>query len=110
MSVERVLGSEAARGAFLVAPPNFRRDGFPSQSFINVPNFLIPCPLLVVASSTNDAYCPIEVAEQMANGWCAGFVCVGARGHISTEPGNKDWQEGLGLLETFAFGLGVRTG
>jgi uncharacterized protein len=97
------------RGAFLVAPPNFRRDGFPSQSFTNVPNFLIPCPLLVVASS-NDPYSPIEVAEQMANRWGAGFVCVGARGHISTEPGNKDWQEGLGLLEAFASGLGVRTG
>jgi predicted alpha/beta hydrolase family esterase len=97
------------RGAFLVAPPNFKRDGFPSQSFTNVPNFLIPCPLLVVASS-NDPYCPIEVAEQMANRWGAGFVCVGARGHISTEPGNKNWQEGLGLLEAFASGLGVRTG
>jgi predicted alpha/beta hydrolase family esterase len=97
------------RGAFLVAPPNFRRDGFPSRSFVNVPNFLIPCPLLVVASS-NDPYCPIEVAEQMADRWGAGFVCVGARGHISTEPGNEDWQEGLGLLEAFASGLGVRTG
>jgi pimeloyl-ACP methyl ester carboxylesterase len=64
------------RGAFLVAPPNFRRDGFPSRSFTNVPNFLIPCPLVVIASS-NDPYCPIEVAEQMAKRWGAGFVCVG---------------------------------
>jgi predicted alpha/beta hydrolase family esterase len=97
------------RGAFLVAPPNFRRNGFPSQSFTNIPNFLIPCPLLLVASS-NDPYCPIEVAEEMADRWGAGFVCDGARGHISTEPGNKDCQEGLGLREAFASGLGVRTG
>jgi uncharacterized protein len=97
------------RGAFLVAPPNFKRDGFPSRSFTNVPSFLIPCPLLVVASS-NDPYCPTEVAEEMADKWGAGFICVGARGHISTEPGNEDWREGLGLLETFASGIGVRTG
>jgi predicted alpha/beta hydrolase family esterase len=97
------------RGAFLVAPPNFRRQDFPSRSFTHVPNVLIPCPLLVLASS-NDPYCPIEVAEQMADRWGAGFVCVGARGHISTEPGNGEWQEGLGLLDAFASGLGVRTG
>jgi uncharacterized protein len=67
------------RGAFLAAPPDFGRDGFPSRSFAHVPDFPIACPLLVVASS-NDPYCPIEVAEQMADRWDAGFVCIGARG------------------------------
>jgi uncharacterized protein len=99
----------AIRGAFLVAPPDFARDGFPSRSFAHVPDFPIACPLLVVASS-NDPYCPIEAAEQMADRWGAGFVCIGARGHISTEPGNGEWQEGVRLLEAFASGLGVRTG
>jgi predicted alpha/beta hydrolase family esterase len=32
----------------------------------------------------------------------AGFICVGARGHISTEPDTEDWLEGRGLLEVFA--------
>jgi uncharacterized protein len=97
------------RGAFLVAPPNFRRQGFLSPSFTKVPDVPIACPALVVASS-NDPYCAIEVAGQMAGRWQAGFVCVGDRGHISTEPANGVWLEGLHLLEAFASGLGVRTG
>jgi predicted alpha/beta hydrolase family esterase len=94
-------------GAFLVAPPNFKRKEFPAPSFTQVPEFPLPFPALVVAS-TNDPYCPIEVAEELANKWRAGFVSVGPRGHISTEPGNGDWQEGWHLLEAFAAGLRVQ--
>jgi predicted alpha/beta hydrolase family esterase len=94
-------------GAFLVAPPNFKRDGFPAPSFTQVPELPMPCPALVVAS-TNDPYCPIETAAALAEKWEAGFVSVGPRGHISTEPGNGDWQEGWHLLEAFAAGLHVR--
>jgi predicted alpha/beta hydrolase family esterase len=101
--------SSSIRGAFLVAPPNFRRPEFPAPSFTQVPSSPVPHPLLVIAS-TNDPYSAIEVARAMAHQWGAGFVSVGARGHISTEPGNGEWQEGLHLLEAFASGLGVRTG
>lgn len=91
-------------GAFLVAPPNFKRDGFQSPSFTQIPESPLPYPALVIAS-TNDPYCPIEVAAGLAKGWEAGFISVGARGHISTEPGNGDWEEGRHLLEAFAAGL-----
>jgi uncharacterized protein len=91
-------------GAFLVAPPNFKRDGFPSPSFTQIPESPLPYPALVIAS-TNDPYCPIDVAAGLAKSWEAGFVSVGPRGHISTEPGNGDWQEGWHLLEAFAAGL-----
>jgi predicted alpha/beta hydrolase family esterase len=67
----------------------------------------VPYPTLVVAT-TNDPYCPVEVAAGLANNWGAGFVSVGPRGHISTEPGNGDWQEGWHLLEAFAAGLRVQ--
>jgi serine hydrolase len=93
-------------GAFLVAPPNFKREDFSSSPFSRTPESRVPFPALVVAS-TNDPYCPIEVATGMANTWGAGFVSVGARGHISTEPGNGDWQEGHNLLQAFAAGLRV---
>ena len=79
-------------GAFLVAPPNFKRDGFLSPSFSQVPESPLPYPALVIAS-TNDPYCLIEVATKLAKGWNAGFVSVGPRGHIATEPGNGDWEE-----------------
>jgi uncharacterized protein len=97
----------AIRGAFLVAPPNFKRREFPAPSFTQIPESPIPYPTLVVAS-TNDPYCPIGVATELAKRWGAGFVSVGERGHISTEPGNGDWQEGWNLLEAFATGLRVQ--
>ena len=75
-------------GAFLVAPPNFKRQGFPAPSFTHVPESPLPYPALVVAS-TNDPYCPIEVAAALASQWEAEFVSVGPRGRISTEPGNE---------------------
>jgi uncharacterized protein len=95
------------RGMFLVAPPNFKRTGFLAPSFANVPESRIPYPALVV-SSTDDPHCSIEVAERFAKAWEAGFVSVGPRGHIATEPGNGDWEEGSRLLEAFAAGLRVQ--
>ncbi len=94
-------------GMFLVAPPNFKRKEFPAPSFTHVPESPLPYPALVVAS-TNDPYCPIEVATELASKWDAGFVSVGPRGHVSTEPGNGDWEEGCHLLAAFAAGLRVQ--
>jgi uncharacterized protein len=94
-------------GMFLVAPPNFKRDGFPSPSFARIPELPLPYPALVIAS-TNDPYCQIEVAAGLARSWEAGFVSVGPRDHISTEPSNRDWEEGWHLLSAFAAGLRVQ--
>jgi serine hydrolase len=94
-------------GMFLVAPPNVRREGFPAATFMNIPESPMPYPTLVVASET-DPYCPIDVAKQMATTWQAGFVSVGDRGHIATEPGNGSWEEGWHLLEAFAAGIRVQ--
>jgi predicted alpha/beta hydrolase family esterase len=94
-------------GTFLVAPPNFKRKEFSAPSFTQVSESRLPYPALVVAS-TNDPYCPIEVAAGLANSWEAGFVSVGPRGHIATEPGNGDWEEGWRLLEACAAGLRVQ--
>jgi predicted alpha/beta hydrolase family esterase len=94
-------------GAFLVAPPNFKRKEFPARSFTQAPESPLPYPALVVGS-TNDPYCPIDVVAGLAYSWEAGFVSVGPRGHISTEPGNGDWEEGWRLLKAFAAGLRVQ--
>jgi predicted alpha/beta hydrolase family esterase len=93
-------------GAFLVAPPNFKREGFPSSSFARIPESPLPVPALVVAS-TNDPYCPIDVAEGFAKNWETGLVSVGPRGHISTEPTNGAWEEGWHLLLAFVAGLRI---
>jgi len=93
-------------GMFLVAPPNYNREGFPA-SFSKVPQTPVPYPTLVI-SSTNDPYCPIDVAKKLAASWKAGFVSVGERGHIATEPGNGSWDEGWHLLKAFAAGIRVQ--
>ncbi|WP_114209115.1 RBBP9/YdeN family alpha/beta hydrolase [Acidisarcina polymorpha] len=94
-------------GMFLVAPPNFNREGFSARSFTDIPEVPMPYPTLVVAS-TNDPYCTIDVAKRLAGAWEAGFISVGERGHIATEPGNGSWEEGWHLLEAFAAGLRVQ--
>ena len=89
------------KGMFLVAPPDFRREGFSVPTFRNISEIPIPHPTLIVASET-DPHCHIDIAKHMATAWGAGFISVGDRGHISTELQNGAWEEGWYLLEAFA--------
>jgi hypothetical protein len=95
------------RGAFLAAPPDPENRNFPpaASSFQHPPTSPLPFPALVVAS-TNDPYCEIDAANRLARRWGAGFVNVGAVGHINSDSGLDDWPEGMRLLEAFRAGLG----
>jgi predicted alpha/beta hydrolase family esterase len=89
------------RGAFLVAPPDPAGHAFPSgaaSTFVSLEARMLPCPSMVVAS-TNDPYCPLEVAEGLAAGWGSLLQVVGELGHLNTASDLGSWPRGRELLE-----------
>jgi len=87
------------KAALLVAPPDVEENE--NASFLNefspVPKFRFEIPVFLVASS-NDHYCTLERAKEMAQSWGAELINIGAKGHINSESGIGDWPEGQQLL------------
>lgn len=91
------LTDTKVRGALLVAPPDIDENhNVPPATlpFANVPTEPLSFPSLLVASS-NDPYCTIERAGDMANAWGSEFHMAGDAGHINHESGHGPWPEGL---------------
>jgi predicted alpha/beta hydrolase family esterase len=88
------------RAALLVAPPDTERADTPPQLFNWRPisRDRLPFASIVVASS-DDPFCSIERAREMAADWGSAWHDIGARGHINGDSGLGDWPEGLALLE-----------
>ncbi len=87
------------KGALLVAPADLDRKDSPRQTkdFGPVPQRLLPFPSIVVAS-TNDPFCSIDRARELAHNWGSRLVDIGAAGHINGDSGLGDWPEGKRLL------------
>ncbi|MGO4290475.1 RBBP9/YdeN family alpha/beta hydrolase [Chitinophaga sp. RAB17] len=87
-------------GALLVAPADAERPGFPAAAvgFTPIPLVKLPFESIIVAS-TNDTYCSLERAAFFASHWGSRFVNTGAKGHINSESGLGEWQEGQNLLK-----------
>jgi uncharacterized protein len=85
------------RGAFLVAAPSEASlralDGI-DPAFAYVPRDPLPFPSLLVAS-TDDPYCTMEEATDLASAWGSQLVEAGAAGHINTASGHGPWPEGM---------------
>ncbi len=94
--VARRLTDTKVRGAFLVAPPDLEDEGRPPAAapFAPVPRDPLPFPSMLVASS-NDPYCSIDRAVEMATCWGSDFHLAGQAGHINTASGHGPWPEGL---------------
>jgi predicted alpha/beta hydrolase family esterase len=102
-------------GAFLVAPADvdnaadwpetegFKLDGRAS-GFAPLPLDPLPFPSVLVASS-NDPYCRIERATELANAWGATLVEAGDVGHINGASGHGPWPEGVLRFGSFLQGL-----
>jgi hypothetical protein len=99
------LPREAVAGAFLVAPADVdnahtwpQTNGYffdrPDHGFAPMRMERLPFPAAVVAS-TNDPYCRLERARQMALCWGASLIEAGEAGHINTASGHGPWPEGL---------------
>lgn len=94
------------KGAFLVAPPNAERLGFPQAavSFRGVPRRRFSFPSMVVASS-DDPYCAQDYAQAMSHDWGSAFVNIGPKGHINALGHLGEWPEGFELFRNFVHPL-----
>ncbi|WP_438853313.1 RBBP9/YdeN family alpha/beta hydrolase [Agromyces sp. M3QZ16-3] len=91
-------------GAILVAPPDPAGPVFPSAATAG--GFTLPAgPLgihVTVLASSDDPYAELSWSAATAAAWGAGFVDLGARGHVNAASGLGEWPEGLQLLEDAA--------
>ena len=87
-------------GALLVAPADPELPALRPllRSWAPVQQTRLPFPALLLGSS-NDPYCSLVRAQQVAGDWGARFVGLGARGHLNAESGLGDWPEGLASLQ-----------
>jgi uncharacterized protein len=88
------------RAALLVAPPDLDREdlALPLRPWRPMVRRTLPFAARVVASR-DDPFGEAAQATALAQCWGAGFVGIGARGHINAESGLGDWDEGLAMLE-----------
>ncbi|WP_136585770.1 RBBP9/YdeN family alpha/beta hydrolase [Microbacterium hydrothermale] len=102
----------AVAGMLLVAPPDPAGEAFPraaASSFVGVEVRPLSCRSVVVASS-DDPYCPIEVAERFASGWGSAFRDAGGFGHLNTASGLGEWEWGKAVLADLVRTSGACTG
>lgn len=95
-------------GAFMVAPASERAlhavPGMPAD-FARTPRGKLPFPALVIGSS-NDHYCTVDEAQELAGHWGAEFVLAGEVGHLNVASGHGPWPEGSMRLAGFLRSLG----
>jgi len=91
---------QKVRGALLVAPPNPDGPAFPKEAvgFSPLPLRPLPFPSIVVAS-TDDPYGSLEFAKSAAKAWGSQFISIGATGHINSQSGLGEWNEGFSLFK-----------
>lgn len=94
------LARAKVRAALLVAPGDVEQDSLrhvlPGWSPVLLQR--LPFPSVLVGSQ-NDPCCSLARAQQMAQAWGSEFVDLGQAGHINTDSGLGDWNEGHALLQ-----------
>lgn len=98
--LEQPRHTDQVIGALLVAPPDVERADIDHRlaRFAPYPRLVLPFASLVVASS-DDPYCSLSTAQQMAADWGSRFQSAGALGHINSASNLGDWPAGQALLE-----------
>lgn len=91
------------KGALLVAPPNPDGPNFPKEAvgFSPLPRNPFAFPS-IVAASANDPYGNVEFAMSVASSWGSRFVNIGPAGHINSNSGLGEWNEGFSLFRQLA--------
>lgn len=109
------VGRGRVAGAFLVAPSDLdavatwpREEGQDWEriiaSFAPMPMATLPFPARVLASS-NDSFCSVARAQEMAAAWGADVSVIADGGHINAASGHGPWPEGLLTFGMFLKGL-----
>ena len=97
-----LLEQRRIKGALLVAPPDVRGTAFraqvPARGFDAEPNWQLPFPSIVVASS-DDPFCAPMRAVGLARGWGSRLVTLAHAGHINAESRLGHWEAGQKLLQ-----------
>ncbi|CAG9230617.1 Alpha/beta hydrolase [Paraburkholderia sabiae] len=90
-------------GALLVALPDPAGPGFPADAagFDDVPMLTLPFPSIVVAS-TDDPYGGVPFSQGCAAAWGSRWENIGPRGHINSDSGLGEWDEGQRWLGSMA--------
>ena len=95
------LAKTRVQAALLVAPADVEqehiRNVLPGWSPLMLQR--LPFPSVLVGSQ-NDPYCALARTQQMAQGWGSKFVDLGCAGHINTDSGLGDWNDGHALLQS----------
>jgi predicted alpha/beta hydrolase family esterase len=110
------LPQGAVSGAFLVAAPDLDNpESFPTElgqswpqhafGFRPVPMRRLPFPSVLLAS-TDDPFCRIERARELAAAWGSGLIEIGPGGHINAASGHGPWPDGVLRFGTFLKQLG----
>ena len=110
------LPQGAVSGAFLVAAPDLDNpESFPTElgqswpqhafGFRPVPMRRLPFPSVLLAS-TDDPFCRIERARELAAAWGSGLIEIGPGGHINAASGHGPWPDGVLRFGTFLNQLG----
>lgn len=88
------------KAALLAAPPDLARDDLRAMlpSWSPVPMNKLPFASVMFASS-NDEFCTLGRAQDMAAAWGAAFHNAGEHGHLNGESGLADWPEAYAQLQ-----------
>jgi predicted alpha/beta hydrolase family esterase len=85
--------------ALLVAPPDPLQADLPPQLHSWSKPVLNQLPFkTALLASTNDPFCSMVAAQQLAHSWGAELVNMGECGHINAESGLADWPAGREML------------
>ncbi len=90
-------------GAFLVGTPDVANPAIRPKhlmTFGPYPRDPLPFPSIVVASS-NDPFCALDVAEDLAATWGSVLIHAGDAGHINADSGYGPWPEGTMAFANF---------
>jgi predicted alpha/beta hydrolase family esterase len=92
--------TDRVSAAMLVAIPDTERSDMPPNLFNWRPiaRQRLPFASMAVISS-DDPFCALERAAQMAHDWGSAVFEIGRRGHINSEAGLGDWPQGRVLLQ-----------
>jgi uncharacterized protein len=89
------------KGAMIVAPPDLENpfQELTIENFTPIPATKLPFPSVIVAS-TNDYWATKERTIQFSQNWGSKLLFIGDAGHINTESGHTNWDEGLEILKS----------
>jgi predicted alpha/beta hydrolase family esterase len=110
------LPQGAVSGAFLVAPPDLDKpETFPAElgqswpehgfGFGRSPTRRLSFPSLLLAS-TDDPFCCVERARELAAAWGSGLIEIGPAGHVNAASGHGPWPDGVLRFGAFLKQLG----